>query len=125
MENLIALFLALCCILPSASCKTVTVSEIEVRTFSFTEASEKYQQNEPGVRSDGFQNTSVFPINNAQDAIKRARIECTVGYDTTDVYYDDTADMWMVSFSMAGYLGGDQSVYLDSDDITHLIVYGE
>ena len=46
-------------------------------------------------------------------------------YDTPGVSYDADADIWAVCFGLALIDGDCQTVYLDGDGITHLIVYGE
>ena len=41
------------------------------------------------------------------------------------VKYDGFDDVWSVTFSTLGTLGGCQTVYLNSKGVTLLIVYGE
>ena len=94
-------------------------------SFSYETEQAQYRPGDPGVRASGFVNTEESPVEDAETAIRRAREECTVTYDTVSVWYDPTADMWKVSFSTAGMAGGDQCVYLGSDGVTRLIVYGE
>ena len=100
-------------------------SNIEVYHFSFSEHAETYKENDPGVKLDGFVNTDVQEISNAKDALERGKIECTVEWDSFEVSFDNEANVWMVSFYTEEILGGDQSVYLDSNGKTLLIVYGE
>ncbi len=97
----------------------------EIPTFSYDEELIEYKENDPGVFYDGFKNTSTLEIASADEAIAKAENECTVEYDTTNVYYDEGTAMWKVNFSTAGMPGGDQTVYLDSKGITRLVVYGE
>ncbi len=97
-----------------------------VAEFSYADAYDAYIGCRflPGTAP--FKNTTVFPTDNCEAAIKRAKAECTVEYTTTDVAFDDTADMWRVCFLPGGNVaGGDQTVYLDTNGITHLIVYGD
>lgn len=73
-------------------------------------------------KTDGFVNTTPRPIADAQDAIAAAKAECTLEYQNTAVvYYDETADMWKVEL---GHSQDNicQTVYLDSQGITKLIV---
>ncbi|MBQ2273955.1 MAG: hypothetical protein II334_00610, partial [Clostridia bacterium] len=86
---------------------------------------EIYKDNNPGVKHDGFKNTNESKLSNAEDALERAKKECTIEWDTSHVSFDKELSIWMVSFYTEGILGGDQCVYLDSNGITLLIVYGE
>lgn len=97
----------------------------QMPAFSYEAEQAQYRPGDPGVRASGFVNTEESPVEDAETAIRRAREECTVTYDTVSAWYDPTADMWKVSFSTAGMAGGDQCVYLGSDGVTRLIVYGE
>ena len=80
-----------------------------------------------------FVNTDLFPIENQNAAVERAKNECTIEYNATSEYYDDTADMWRIDFltvtqsedSTWTTAGNCQSVYMNGDGITQLIVYGE
>lgn len=101
------------------------IYDYEISTFSYEEDLGIYKENDPGVKYDGFNNTSEIEINNSEEAIERAKNECTVEYDTVKVYYDDLSGMWKVLFYNKEMLGGDQSVYLDNSGVTCLIVYGE
>ena len=94
-------------------------------SFSYETEQAQYRTGDPGVRTSGFVHTDKAPVGDAEAAIQRAREECTVTYDAVSAWYDPTADMWKVSFSTAGMAGGDQCVYLGSDGVTRLIVYGE
>lgn len=109
---------------PSLSANKPSNTE-EIRAFSYAEETDAHQEHDPGVKYEGFQNMSELQTGSRQEAVERARAECTVEWDTVDVFYDDTADMWMVVFHTAGTLGGGQTVYLDGSGRTHLIVYGE
>lgn len=102
----------------------ITINE-NVSAFSYEEALQVYRGNDPGVKYDGFQNTSESEVKTCQQAIDRAKNECTIEYDTTDVFYDSTTEVWRVDFYTEGTLGGCQSVYLDNKGLTCLIVYGE
>ncbi len=97
----------------------------EIPAFSYEEVMNEYMENDPGVFYDGFKNTSTLKVASTDEAIARAKNECTIEYDTTKVCYDGGTAMWKVNFSMAGTPGGDQTVYLDMKGITRLVVYGE
>ena len=97
----------------------------EPPAFSFAEDSAVYTEGVPGVKTQAFANTTACPAGTPEEAAARAEGECTVAYDTVNVWYDCGAEMWKVSFSTAGMAGGGQTVYLDTSGITRLIVYGE
>ncbi len=101
------------------------VADEPIPSFSYKEDTETWKENDPGVYYSGFKNVSKIELKDTEDVIERARNECTISYDTTEVKYDSTEDMWMVVFYVNGTVGGDQTVYLDGSGITHLIVYGE
>lgn len=92
--------------------------------FSYAEVTNTFQIGDPGVKADGFSNVDPVSISCLWDAKSQAIRECTIDYDTVSVAYDDTAEIWEVTFSM-GTPGGCQSVYMDRDGLTLLIVYGE
>lgn len=94
-------------------------------SFSYGEELQVYEENDPGVKCDGFYNTSESEVTSLQQVIDRAKNECTIKYDMIDVFYDNVADIWQVVFSTAGTLGGCQTVYLDNKGLTCLIIYGE
>jgi len=98
-----------------------------IEPFSYDEDKNTYTEGELGVVSEGFYNTDKNPITNKEDAIALAKNEVKeyFNYDTISVYYDDASEMWMVLFSTAGRLGGCQSVYMNRDGLTTLIVFGE
>jgi hypothetical protein len=92
--------------------------------FSYAEVTDAFQVGDSGVKSDGFVNIEPAPISRLWDAKSQATKECTIDYDTVSVAYDDTAEIWEVTFS-TGTPGGCQSVYMDRNGVTLLIVYGE
>lgn len=101
------------------------VHEQAVKSFSFATVKEIYKPGDPGVKTSGFKNKSESSVANSTEAVERAKNECTIGYDTVTVLHDGWDDVWSVTFSTCGTLGGCQTVYLDSKGITLLIVYGE
>ena len=93
--------------------------------FSYEEALETYRENDPGVKYSGFVNTERTAVERVYNVICRAENECTIGHDTVSVAYDSVEQMWAVTFFTAGTLGDCQTVYMDMDGVTRLIVYGE
>ncbi len=98
---------------------------LTVKDFSYKKDTDTYKVGDPGVNPFGFVNVDVCFIDSPEDAIARAKNECTVKHNVTTVYYDTSTDMWMVLFSTEMVLGGCQSVYMNSNGVTQLIVYGE
>ncbi len=98
---------------------------ITVPSFSFAEVSQMYRENTPGVKTEGFKNISEAVINDKETAAERAKNECTIGYNAVRVAYDSKESVWEITFSTEGVPGGCQSVYLDKNGVTILIVYGE
>lgn len=96
-----------------------------ILSFSYEEDKTIYKNDYPGVNSNSFVNVDSIPINSQNDAIEQAKKECTVNYDTIEVWYDSTTEIWKVHFSTKNTVGGDQTVYMGNDGITCLIVYGE
>ena len=101
------------------------VPESSLYPFSFDNVSKEYKEGDPGVRTEGFKNTSEQAVKTSAEAVERAKNECTIEYDTVTVLRDSWNDMWSVTFSTRNTLGGCQTVYLDGKGITLLIVYGE
>ena len=93
--------------------------------FSFASEKTKYKKGDAGVKYDNFVNTDESIITTDTEAVNRAKRECTVKYDTVNVYFDAKENVWMVNFYTKNTLGGDQSVYINEKGKTLLIVYGE
>lgn len=93
-------------------------------SFSYDEVLKTYQENDPGVKYDGFSNTSRTAIENINDVIEQAKNECTVSYTMVNASYDSNNRMWAVLF-WSGTPGGGQTVYMDCYGVTSLVVYGE
>lgn len=90
--------------------------------FFWQEEQAQYPAGTEGVKTEGFVNTTVRTIADAQDAIAAAQAECTLEWQNTAVvFYDEAADMWKVEL---GHSQDDsyQAVYLDSQGITRLVV---
>lgn len=101
------------------------LSPVELLPFSYEEILQVCGKSDPGVKTDGFQNTSEAVITTPQQVIEQARNECTIEYDTTALAYDSVADIWRVTFYTEGSVGNSQEVYLDGTGMTTLIIYGE
>ncbi len=77
------------------------------------------------AESGKYKNTEKCPIISEEDAIALAKNECTVEYNQISVAYDVEADIWKVVFFKENTVGGCETVYLNGDGTTKLIVYGE
>lgn len=98
--------------------------KIAIPNFSYAEDAAIYLECEPGVKTSGFVNTTETEIT-FENVAECAKNECTVEYDRITTYFDSDECVWKVHFGTDGMVGGDQSVYLDCDGKTLLIVYGE
>ena len=94
-------------------------------SFSYAEVTAAFKPGDAGVKSDGFVNTESAPIGRIWDVKTQALNECTIEYDTVTVNYDEAAQVWEANYSTANTLGNCQSVYMDENGVTLLIVYGE
>ena len=113
-------------ITPTESGKNTEIVESNnsIPHFSFAEDAAIYVEGEPGVKTFGFVNTTETEIT-FENVAERAKNECTVEYNSVTTYFDTDECVWKVHFCTDGMVGGDQSVYLDCDGKTVLIVYGE
>ena len=101
------------------------MSESSVTEFSYDAVLTFNPSGTPGVKTDGFKNTSECPIASTSEAAERAKSECTVDYNAITAHYDPDNKIWAISFFTRNVAGGDQTVYLDDKGITLLIIYGE
>ena len=145
MKNLIVLGLTLVCVLSLIGCNQQSTTDQNIQTnnstesgentelveshnsipqFSYAEDTAIYVEGEPGVKTSGFVNTTETEIT-FENVAECAKNECTVEYDRITTYFDTDECVWKVHFGTDGMVGGDQSVYLDCDGKTVLIVYGE
>ena len=115
MKKLIALLLMMILVVSLTGCNK----------FSYAEEYRKYVKYSDGVKHGGFVNTSDAKIVTDTDALERAKKECTVKWDSSKVYFDDELKIWKVVFYKKEKLGGDQSIYMNEDGKTILIVNGE
>ena len=110
-----------------------TGTNISIKEFSYAENCERYTD-DWGVKTSGFVNTTEVDIN-VDNVVEVAKNECTIKWNTFSIYFDASANVWMVLF-FTEYLnedgevefvvvGGGQSVYMDNKGRTLLIVYGE
>lgn len=110
----------------SATAVTCSPEEerINVGQFNYYE---EYPDGEdiPGVKKGNFKNYSSAGTDSIKDIIDLAKLECTITYDMIDISYDEKNDFWKVVFSTQNTVGGCETVYLNGEGITSLIVYGE
>lgn len=142
MKKYIMLIMLLACMLGLVACEqqqtqeddNLNESNTSLASFSFEEDCSIYIEGDPGVKTDDFLNVDTYPIDDQTMAVERAKNECTIEYNATSEYYDSLTDMWRIDFftlnrneqgQLVPTTGNCQSVYLNSDGITQLIVYGE
>ncbi len=101
-----------------------TQSELHLGVFSYDDDCRKYQNDWSSLK-EIFVNTEKTEIKDFKQAVEHAKNECVVEYDTIDVDYDATAEIYRVCFYKYEWLGGDQSVYLGKDGVTQMMVFGE
>ena len=89
-------------------------------------------KNNPDAKTEGFKNTTAKTIKTAEDAIARADKESTMpalmefksGYCQTMVWHDEEAGIWKVKMFWWQHDTA-QTVYMDDQGITQMIVSGE
>lgn len=72
--------------------------------------------------TEGFVNTSVSPVTNKEEAIKRAKNEYSGEYDNVYVYHDPIECIWKVVFCHDDEVASEIIVYMNSDGITLMLV---
>ena len=105
--------------------------------FSFEEVKNSLDMNGPNVKTEGFVNVSEVDRMDFLIACERAELELDGDFDEYTVSYDRAEDVWMIRYSHLegltswgrdGYRhsssGVDETVYLNGNGITLLIVYG-
>ena len=105
-----------------------TAEALFVGEFSYEEAEAHYGAAEgEAIRRDGFVNVDPALVTTGEEAVERAGREVTAGrYVTHNVYRDPATGAWLVAFGMGpDVCGGSADVYLSSEGVTLLIVYGE
>ena len=126
-------FLAVCVFLVLlVGCSHPPVYYENIRSFSLAEDMALYSENSSNVQYEGFVNTDELDksIDWDADAIKRAEKECSVQWDNVHTYFDLTANVWKIEFwdtrDTEGYpMYVYQTVYLNRNGVTLLVVYGE
>ena len=131
MKKSLLLFMSLILIIGLSSCAKET-EMLALGSFSYEDIATHYKDGDAGVNPYPFVNVDKYPIDNQKSALDRATNECTIEYNTTSAYYDNETEMWRIAFLMVEhveqephlFIDHSQDVYLDSDGITQLIVYG-
>ncbi len=81
------------------------------------------------IPNNDYVNTVPQEIQDVEQVVKLAKKEVSITYNTIDVAYDETAEMWRVCFWREGLFapdfGGGQNVYLDKNGITQMVVSGK
>ena len=100
-------------------------ADMDVEKFSYEKERLEIGEGVACVTTKDFHYPENFDINNKEQAIKIAKKEATVEYDSVYVAFDEKEQMWKVNFYKDGYFGGDQTVYLNKDGTTQICVWGE
>lgn len=127
MKRMAAMLAAVCllCLVGYSGQENINPDAASVPAFSYEETLQSWKKSDPGVKTNGFQNTSELMVSTSQQAIERAENECTIEYSATAVAYDSEVDIWRVTFFTEDSVGNSQEVYLDGTGMTTLIIYGE
>jgi len=104
---------------------SVQKEALEIKSFLFEEEKKLYNVNDPGIKTDNFNNTSRVAIQTINEVIQRAKNECAIEHNSIEVAHDPSDGFWRILFYTQNTPGGCQTVYLDEYGITVLIVYGE
>ncbi|MBQ6677692.1 MAG: hypothetical protein IJM71_06565 [Clostridia bacterium] len=123
MKKVLSLFMIFLLVLFFVAC-----SASEAESFSWADVQSEYEEDDAGVRRDGFVNVTETAVNNADDAFRLASNEHELRSDESySVYYDKAAEIWRISFfpKDKNIDGGCVDVYLSGDGLTELIVAGE
>ena len=91
--------------------------------FSYAEERKLYSDISPSIKTSGFVNTSKVDLSFG-NVEEHAKNECIIEYDSIRTYLDTAECMWKVVFYTEGSSFETQTVYLDYDGITVLIVFG-
>lgn len=91
--------------------------------FNWVEEQAAHPAGGEGVKSDGFVNTTPQGTVTLENVVAIAQKECTLEWQNTAVvFYDETADMWKVELGFSQDSTVCQTVYLDNQGITRLVV---
>ena len=92
-------------------------------TFDWAEEQAAHPAGAEGVKSDGFVNTAPQGAVTLENVVSIAKRECTLEWQNTAVvFFDETAGMWKVELGFSQDSTVCQTVYLDNQGITRLIV---
>ncbi len=97
----------------------------ETGQFDYPAVLKAYWDASEGINRDSFVNVDQSPVTDARSAYQRAAMELAPDFDTVDISYDENNEMWMVTFSKMGQIGGSETVYLEASGKTKLIVSEE
>lgn len=135
MKKIIAIILVLAFAFALVGCNNSDKIEVATNTehvensiikaprFSYEEEKETYSKEKDGVKLDGFKNTEKTKIKTIKEAAELALKERTIDSDSTNVYYDAKTKVCKVVFSTEGEEGYTQSVYMDKEGKTVMMVY--
>ena len=93
-----------------------------VLAFDYAQHLQAYPEGTPGVRCEGFVHPSYANVRSALAAVECAKNECTVPWDSVQVFFDGNARVWLVELSVQGVDGGGQSIYIHRDGDVLMIV---
>lgn len=80
------------------------------------------------LKNEGFYNIAKSEITTRNEALEWAKLECTISYERTSVFYDSSTDMFLVHFFTTenGHrVGEDFQVILDSDGVIHHTIHSK
>ncbi len=98
---------------------------VTIADFSYEEEIKNYREGDPGVKTSGFVNTTIVSASTDAESTDHAKKECTIEWDTIETYLDTGACMWKHVFYKASDPSKRQTVYINYEGITTLIVYAE
>ncbi len=107
---------------------SLKVYEEDVGTFSYQGDVLRPSDGGLGIRTDGFDNIEISPVETIEDVIKLAKKEISFNdrdFDSINLAYDEETDIYRVTFSKERRLGGWISVYVNRQGQTIRIVGGE
>lgn len=92
-------------------------------SFNWQEEQAAHPADAEGVKTEGFVNTTAQGNVTLENVVSLAKKECTLEWQNTAVvFYDETADMWKVELGFSQDSNVCQTVYLNSQGITQLVV---
>ena len=109
----------------ASNTEPVTKSVDKAPAFSYAEDEKAISKQTTGVKTEGFKNTKNASIGTVEEAITLAQKEKNIESDSVNMFYDAETKICKVIFYTEGAQDEIQTVYLDKDGKTILIVYGE